>query len=159
MSLELNIVSIHVHDKGKRMLIINERISIPEDELYFTAAKSSGPGGQHVNKVSSKVVLWFDLAGSPSLSPEDKELIASRLASRIGKDGILRVVSQSTRSQFSNRELAIERFVELLQSALKKVPIRKKTRVGRAAKLRRLEEKKQHGALKRERSERVPIED
>jgi ribosome-associated protein len=141
------------------MVIINEQISIPEEELTFTASRSGGPGGQHVNKVSSKVVLWFDLAKSPSLSPEDKELIASRLGSRIDKDGVLRVVSQSTRSQLSNRELAIERFVELLQSALKQLPPRKKTRVSKAAKERRLEEKKQRSSLKRERAKRAPLED
>jgi ribosome-associated protein len=141
------------------MIIINEHISIPEDELTFTASRSSGPGGQHVNKVSSKITLWFDLANSPSLSVEDKELIAGRLGSRIDKDGILHVTSQTTRSQLSNRELATNRFAELLRDALKQVPIRKKTRVRKGAKLRRLEEKKQHGLLKSRRSEKVPIED
>ena len=123
------------------MVIINEHISIPEDELTFTASRSGGPGGQHVNKVSSKITLWFDLANSPSLSFEDKELVASRLGSRIDKDGILHVTSQTTRSQLSNRELATNRFVELLRDALKQVPVRKKTRVSKGAKLRRLEEK------------------
>jgi ribosome-associated protein len=141
------------------MIIINERLSIPEEELTFTASRSSGPGGQHVNKVSTKVVLWFDLAKSPSLSPEDKELIAGRLGSRIDKDGVLRVVSQSTRSQFSNRDLAIERFVELLQAALHRLSIRKKTRLSRAAKERRLEEKRQRSGIKRGRARRVPVED
>ncbi len=141
------------------MVIINERVSIPEDELEFTASRSGGPGGQHVNKVSSKVVLWFDLAKSPSLSPEDKELIVSRLGSRIDKDGVLRVVSQSTRSQLSNRELAIERFIELLQTALKQLPVRKKTRVSKGAKLRRLEEKKHRASLKSQRSKGSSIDD
>lgn len=141
------------------MIEITDRVSIPEEELRFTASRSSGPGGQNVNKVSSKIILWFDLANSPNLSPEDKELIASRLGSRIGKDGVLRVVSQSTRSQFYNREAAIERFVELMQAALHRLPIRKRTRVSKGAKLRRLENKKQRGSLKQERSKRVPIED
>lgn len=141
------------------MVIINERISIPEEELTFTASRSGGPGGQHVNKVSSKITLWFDLVNSPSLSPDDKELIASRLGNRIDKDGILRVVSQSTRSQLSNRELAVERFVELLQAALKREPPRKKTRASKAAKERRLEEKKQRSRIKRERSRSMPVED
>jgi ribosome-associated protein len=141
------------------MVMINERISIPEAELTFTASRSSGPGGQHVNKVSTRITLWFDVANTPSLSEADKELIMSRLGSRIDKDGVLRLVSQSTRSQLSNRESAVERFVELLQAALKQLPVRKKTRVSKAAKLRRLEEKKQHGIIKGMRTKRVPIED
>ncbi|MGO9372906.1 MAG: alternative ribosome rescue aminoacyl-tRNA hydrolase ArfB [Syntrophobacteraceae bacterium] len=141
------------------MIVINEHISISEDELTFTASRSGGPGGQHVNKVSSKMTLWFDIANSPSLSVADKELVVSRLGSRIDKEGILHVTSQTTRSQLSNRELATNRFVELLQSALKQLPVRKKTRVSKGAKLRRLEEKKQHGLLKSTRSARVPDED
>jgi ribosome-associated protein len=109
--------------------------------------------------VSGRITLWFDVANSLSLSPEDKELIMSRLGNRIGKGGVLRVICQKTRSQAANRELAIERFVELLRVAVKQVPIRKRTRVGKGAKLRRLEEKKQHGILKSERSKRVPVED
>lgn len=141
------------------MIVINERISIPDDELDFTASHSSGPGGQNVNKVSTRITLWFDLAGSPSLSEEDKELIRTRLGSRIGKDGVLRVVSQSTRSQFSNREAAIERFVELIQAALHRLPVRKKTRVSKAAKERRLEEKKQQSIRKSVRSKKVTNDD
>ena len=141
------------------MVTINERISIPEEELTFTASRSSGPGGQHVNKVSSRITLWFDLANSPSLSPEDKELIAGRLSSRIDKDGILRVIVQSTRSQLSNKELAVERFVELLRAALYRLPVRRKTRVSKGAKERRLEEKKRRAGLKSGRSQRIPDED
>lgn len=141
------------------MIKIDEHTSISEEELTFTASLSSGPGGQNVNKVSSRITLWFDVANSPSLSPENKELIISRLTTRIGKDGVLRVISQQTRSQTENKELAIERFTELLRGALKKVPIRRKTQVSRAAKLRRLEEKRQRGSLKHERSKKAPIED
>ncbi len=99
------------------------------------------------------------MVNSPSLSPEQKELIQNRLATRIGKNGVLRVISQQTRSQVENKELAIERFSELLQDALKQVPMRNKTRISKGAKLRRLEEKKQHSILKKKRSERVPVED
>jgi ribosome-associated protein len=105
------------------------------------------------------VTLLFDVVNSPSLSPEQKELIQGRLATRIGKNGVLRVISQQTRSQVENRGLAIARFAELLRDALKQIPVRKKTRVSKGAKLRRLEEKKQHGLLKSRRTERVPIED
>jgi len=141
------------------MIRINEQISIPEEELSFTSSHSSGPGGQNVNKVSSRVTLWFDVVNSPGLSPEQKELVISRLKTRIGKDGLLRVISQQTRSQVENKELAIERFAELLRDALERVPLRKKTRVSKGAKLRRLEEKKQHSMLKSQRSKRVPVEE
>jgi len=94
--------------------------------------------------VSSRITLWFDVVNSPSLSPEQKELISRRLENRISKDGVLRVISQKTRSQAANLELAVERFIELLRNAVKQVLTRKRTRVSREAKLRRLEEKKQH---------------
>jgi ribosome-associated protein len=141
------------------MIRISEQISISEDELVFTASHSSGPGGQNVNKVSSRVTLWFDVVNSRSLSPEQQELVTCRLPTRISKDGVLRVISQQTRSQVENKELAIERFVELLRDALKQVPTRKKTRVSKGAKLRRLEEKKQRSILKSKRSERVHVDD
>ena len=141
------------------MIEVTNEISIPEDELRFTASLSSGPGGQNVNKVHTRVTLWFDVVNSPSLSPEQKELIASRLGSRINKDGVLRVISQQTRSQSANREAAVERFVSLLRTALKREKVRRKTGVSKMAKKRRLEEKKQHSILKRERSKRVSLED
>jgi ribosome-associated protein len=82
------------------------------------------------------------VVNSPSLSPDKKELVMRRLKTRIGKNGVLRVTSQQTCSQAENRELAIERFVELLRDSIKQVPIRKKTRVSKGAKLRRMEEKR-----------------
>jgi len=130
------------------MTKVTDHISIPEEELKFTASLSGGPGGQNVNKVSTRITLWFDVVNSPSLEQEQKELIMRRFETRIGKDGVLRVMSQQTRSQAENKELAIERFAELLQDALKQVPIRKQTRVSKGAKLRRLEEKKQRSMLK-----------
>ncbi len=105
------------------------------------------------------MTLWFDVVSSPSISPEHKGLILSRIGSRIGKDGVLRVISQKTRSQAVNRELAVERFIELVRNAVKLVPTRKKTRVSRAAKLRRLNEKKQRSIQKHERSKKAPVED
>ena len=116
------------------MIEITDQVSIPEEELRFTASHSSGPGGQNVNKVSSRVTLWFDVANSPTLSPEQKELIMSRLENRIGKNGVLRVISQQTRSQVENKELAVARFAELLRDAVRQVPVRKKTRVQQGGK-------------------------
>lgn len=141
------------------MIQITEHVCVAADELQFTASHSGGPGGQNVNKTSTRVTLWFDVVNSPSLSTEQKGLILRRLSNRIGRDGVLRVICQQTRSQAENKELAVGRFVELLQEALRRVPIRKKTRVSKAAKLRRLEDKKQHSRLKGRRSEKARVDD
>lgn len=141
------------------MLKITDGLAIPLDELRFTASLSSGPGGQNVNRVHTRITLWFDVVNSPSLSEEQKAVILRRLASRVSKEGVLRVVSQETRSQAANREAASERFAELLRTALQEEPARRKTRVSRMAKLKRLAEKRRRSVLKRERSRRLPIED
>ncbi len=137
------------------MIEVTEGVSVPESELKFTASRSSGPGGQNVNKVDSRVTLWFDVASSKSLSTEQKQVIRARLATRVNKAGVLRVVCQKTRSQVANREGAIERFVELLHQVLRRVPEREKTQVPRAAKERRLAEKRRRSLLKRQRSKRI----
>ncbi len=141
------------------MLKITDGLAIPLDELRFTASLSSGPGGQNVNRVHTRITLWFDVVNSPSLSEDQKALILRRLASRVSKEGVLRVVSQETRSQAANREAASERFAELLRAALQQEPARRKTRVSRMAKLKRLAEKRRRSVLKRERTRRLPIED
>jgi ribosome-associated protein len=141
------------------MIRITDQISIPKDELRFTATRSSGPGGQHVNKASTRVTLSFDLANSPSLTPEQKQLLLERLPTRISKQGVLRVVSQKTRSQAANREVALQRFVELLQQALEVPPQRKPTKVTATAKEKRIAHKKHRGHLKRERGWRISRED
>ena len=128
---------------------IDDRVSIPDDELDYATSRSSGPGGQNVNKVESRVTLLFDLDASPSLGESDKEQIRRRLSSRINKAGVLRVVSQKHRTQKANREAARERFAELLREALVRRAPRKPTRVSRAARRRRLEEKRRRGELKR----------
>ena len=131
---------------------INDRLSIPDDELEFTASRSGGPGGQHVNKVSSRVTLWFDIAGSPSLTSGHKRRLRERLATRISKDGVLRVVCQAHRSQAANRRGAGERFAELLRVALERRKPRRKTVVPRGVRRRRVENKRLRGRLKRERA-------
>jgi len=141
------------------MIRITDQLLIPQEELKFTASRSSGPGGQHVNKASTRVTLRFDLANSPSLSPDQKQLLLERLPTRINKLGVLRVVSQKTRSQAANREVALERFVELLQQALELRPGRKPIKVPSAAKEKRIAHKKHRGHLKRERGWKVSRED
>jgi ribosome-associated protein len=101
------------------------------------------------------VTLRFNVATSPSLSDEQKRRILSRLATRVSKDGVLRVVSQKYRSQTANRTAAIERFVVLLREALTPVPSRRQTAVSFATHQRRLEEKKHRSRLKQQRSQKV----
>ena len=127
-------------------------VAIPEGEISCTASRSGGPGGQNVNKVSSKVTLAFDVRGSDALSDEQKRKIMGRLATRINKEGILQVVSQRTRSQELNRADALIRFSELVRRALTPQRPRVETRVPAATKKRRLEEKKKRSLTKQTRS-------
>lgn len=136
------------------MITINDKVSIADSELSFTASRSSGPGGQNVNKVSTRITLRFDLDASPNLSPEQKAQIRERLATRISKQGILSVSAQRERSQSANRSAATERFVDLLQAALDVAPERRPTRKSRGIERRRLENKRKRSQIKRQRSRR-----
>lgn len=126
-------------------------LALPLSELSFETARSSGPGGQHVNKTETKVTLVFDLEGSTSLSDEQKAMLRDRLASRISKEGTLRISSQSTRSQKANREDTIDRFATLLREALTPRPERKPTRMPPKAKRERLVAKKRQAEKKQSR--------
>lgn len=136
---------------GPAAIDITPSVRVPLAELRFQVSRSGGPGGQHVNTSSTRVELWWDAAGSPSLSPEERARACASLAHRLTEDGLLRIVSGATRSQAQNRALAIERFRELLARALAVQKRRKATRPGRAAKERRLAEKRARSARKRER--------
>jgi ribosome-associated protein len=130
------------------MIEITGTLQLPEEELEFSASRSGGPGGQNVNKVATKVSLRFDVAGSPSLPPDVRERLLDKLATRLTQDGVLVVTVQDTRSQKTNRDLALERFVALLQAALRPVKPRRKTRVPAAVRRRRLETKRRRAAVK-----------
>jgi len=129
-------------------------LEIPEHELDFAVSRSGGPGGQNVNKVSTRVTLRFNVDSSAALTSDQRRCIHSRLATRINKDGILQVTSQRTRSQELNRTDVLQRFVELLREALHKEPPRIPTRVSRAAKIKRVEEKKKRTEIKTARSKK-----
>ena len=130
---------------------ILDGLTIPASELSFETARSSGPGGQHVNKTETKVTLVFDLEASSALDEEHKRLVRERLASRISKSGELRVASQRHRSQKANRDAAIERFIELIRAALTPRVERKPTRVPTRARRQRLEDKRRTSEKKQQR--------
>jgi ribosome-associated protein len=111
-------------------------------EFIFSASRSSGPGGQNVNKVSTKVELRFDIPRSILLSEEEKALLMLKLRKKISAEGFLIIVSQSERSQLKNKEKAIEKFYLLVTKALTPVKKRKKSRPSAASKEKRLDDKK-----------------
>jgi len=123
--------------------------AIPEDELTFTASRSGGPGGQHVNKVSSRITLLWNLEGSPSLTPDQKETLRRRLRRRISDEGVLRLSVSESRSQAANRKLALERFVELVAAALTPRKARTATRPTAGSREKRLTKKKERSRIKR----------
>ena len=137
------------------MIEIMPGVSIPEDELHFDASRSGGPGGQNVNKVSSRVTLTFDVHASTALSADQKLTLLAKLAGRINKEGVLRVISQRTRSQDLNRSDAIDRFSELLREALTPQLKRVKTRVPRKAHAKRVEAKKKRSVVKQGRMKKI----
>lgn len=111
------------------------------NEFVFNATRSSGPGGQHVNKVSTRIELRFNIGSSLLLSEEEKNIIRYKLAGRISKDDFFLITSQSERSQFDNKDKAIEKFYTLISKALTPAKKRKKTAPTHASKMKRLEEK------------------
>jgi len=141
------------------MIVINDRVQIPESELRFTASRGGGPGGQHVNKVASRVTLYFDVSKSPSVDESDRARIMRMLANRLTNDGVLQISSHASRSQAANREALVHRFEQLLRGALARRKKRRKTRPTRGSKERRLEGKKQRSQVKRRRGKvRRPVD-
>lgn len=111
-------------------------------ELAFKAIRSSGPGGQHVNKTASKVELTFDLENSQALSATEKERLRLKLSSKITTEGLIIFQCGETRSQHKNKAIVIERLIDLLKTNLKVAKKRKKTKPSKSAIERRLKSKK-----------------
>jgi len=140
-------------------LIVNRRLRIPARELRWSFTRSSGPGGQNVNKLETAVELSLDLQASESLSALQRQRLLQKLTDRNGS-GLVRVHASEHRSQYQNRLAALEKMGELLRSALQADPKpRKATKPTRASSQRRVEGKKQRGEIKRSRQQRPRLED
>jgi len=133
------------------MIPPSSKIQILENEIVFKASRSSGPGGQNINKLNTKVAVIFDIENSGFLNPQQKEIILKKLGNRITKDSRLIVESQKFRTQKANRDFAVEKLMELIENALKKPKIRKPTKPTAAAVERRLKRKKSKSLLKQQR--------
>jgi len=127
------------------------RFTVPENELRFRASPASGPGGQHVNRSSTRVEVRWDISSSSSITDSQRELLLRKLASRVDSSGTLRVTAEDQRSQLRNRETAVARLNELVNEALYEPPPRKKTRPPAVSAEKRLAEKRRRSELKRER--------
>jgi ribosome-associated protein len=130
---------------GPEVVRVSSSLRIPMAELQFRFSPSGGPGGQHANKVATRVELRFDVAGSPSLGPHQR----ARLLERFGPE--IRVVADDERSQLRNRQLAVERFRERVVGALRVEKARRPTRPSKGAKERRLADKRRLSERKRAR--------
>jgi ribosome-associated protein len=117
-------------------------------ELSFTASRSGGPGGQHVNKVSSKITLRWDVFHSQILDEDQKNLLLKKLTNRLTTDGVLLISAQESRSQIQNKEVVLRKLDKLLTTALAKKKIRKATKPSKGAIQKRIEQKKQRSEKK-----------
>jgi ribosome-associated protein len=144
-------LSLGIQQKSKSL---KEKMTHPSienirPELLFTSSRSSGPGGQNVNKVNSKITLHWNVSQSTVLTEEEKATIHHKLATHITNEGVLQITSQEARSQLQNKEIAIQKLKQLLTKAFAKKKARKPTKPSKAAKQKRIQQKKQHGEKKK----------
>ncbi len=130
-----------------RDLDLGHGIVVPAQRLRAATSRSGGPGGQNVNKVETRVTIEVDVDALP-VSAEQKQLVRERLAGRVNRAGVLHVTSQAERSQVANRDRALARLEELLCDAIVPGKPRKKTRTPKAAKRKRLEQKRRRSEIK-----------
>ena len=130
--------------KFSKDMNIKEKIrkQIFNSELQFQASRSSGPGGQNVNKVNSKIILTFNVSNSQVLDDMEKGILMEKMANKLDSEGNLQIQSQEKRSQIQNKEIAIRKFYDILSKAFHKKKIRKATKPSKAAVEQRLKAKK-----------------
>jgi ribosome-associated protein len=131
-----------------RDLVEQLKQRVPASAFTLTFERSSGPGGQNVNKVNTRATLTFDVAGASGLTPAEQQLVRSKLAGRVSREGALRVTSSRFRTQAANRRAVVERCYELLASALRSSKPRKATKPTAAARRRRLQTKRDQSLKK-----------
>ena len=139
---------------SEKLLPVNATLSIPRSELDVRVSRASGAGGQHVNKTSSRVEIFWNIPGSRAISEEQRARLLEKLASKLTTEGSVRVVASDMRSQSRNRDLAEERLADLVRRALIVPRKRRPTKPTRAAKEARLESKKRHSNKKRSRKDK-----
>ena len=132
-------------------IVVTSRLTIPGTELSIQFARSGGPGGQNVNKVSSKVDLRWNPATSSALGEDDRAWLLQQLRSRLTADGTLIVTSTKTRDQLQNRDDAASKLALIIRAALHRPKPRRATKPSRAAKRRRVADKRHHAEIKRQR--------
>ncbi|HEY6089492.1 MAG TPA: alternative ribosome rescue aminoacyl-tRNA hydrolase ArfB [Gemmatimonadaceae bacterium] len=139
---------------SEKFLAVDDALSIPRNELDVRVSRSSGAGGQHVNKTSSRVEIFWNIPASRALTDEQRSRLLDKLSAKLTTDGSIRVVASDMRSQTRNRDLAEERLAELIRRALIVPRKRKATKPTRAAKEARLESKKRRSSVKRNRTDK-----
>jgi ribosome-associated protein len=139
---------------AENLLKVNDALSIPRNELDVRVSRSSGAGGQHVNKTSSRVEIFWNVRRSRALTEEQRARLLERLASRLTTEGSIRVVASDMRSQSRNRDIAEERLADMVRRALLIPKKRRPTRPTRASKEARLEGKKRRSHTKRDRQKK-----
>jgi ribosome-associated protein len=139
---------------SEKLLTVNDSVSIPRSELDVRVSRASGAGGQHVNKTSSRVEIFWNIPASRAISDEQRARLLEKLASKLTTEGSVRVVASDLRSQSRNRDLAEERLADLVRRALIVPRKRRPTKPTRAAREARLDSKKRQSIKKGNRKDK-----